>query len=141
MEQMVQDRMLAYKEDFYRYDIPELTAPTERYYVWILRKTGTYLIPESEVADSSTYEYFMGNENYYRIDTWEQEISELEEFKFLKEQRVGKNKYVLNFFEDVYKNIKNATVHKFFTTYDDAKKYAAEHVNDFDAVGWEAYPV
>lgn len=141
MEQMVNDNMLAYKEDFYNYDLPELEAPTEKHYVWIIRKTGTYLIPESEVADSNIYEYFMGSESFYKVDMENQEIKKIDEFQFLKDCRSGKKRYVLNFFEDIYKHVKNATVKKFFYTVEEARKYAAEHVEDFDAVGWDVYPV
>lgn len=76
LKNIVKANVKSYVSDFYEFDLPELNNPKERFYLWIVRTSGTYLIPRSLVVSSEVLHYWMKNAEgtgqivkYYEIDT------------------------------------------------------------------------
>lgn len=60
-----------YKYSYKTYDLPVLENPDERYYLWVVRENGTYLVPKSsvpydEVLQELSLRYDYG---FYEVDT------------------------------------------------------------------------
>ena len=60
-----------YKYSYETYDLPVFDNPDERYYLWVVRENGTYLVPKSsvpydEVLQELSLRYDYG---FYEVDT------------------------------------------------------------------------
>lgn len=59
MQEIVEKTVKSYKTDFYKYDKPQIESSDADKYIFIVRKTGTWLIDLAEVVGgvSEVYEY------------------------------------------------------------------------------------
>ncbi len=60
-----------YKYNYEAYDLPVFDNPDEKYYLWVVRENGTYLVPKSsvpydEVLQELSLRYDYG---FYEVDT------------------------------------------------------------------------
>lgn len=77
LERIVQKYVKHYQDDYYKYDLDELSSKERSdAYLWIVRTNGTNLIKKEDVATSDVARYYLENRysigqdiKFYEIDT------------------------------------------------------------------------
>lgn len=101
LERIVQKYVKHFKDDYYKYDIAELSSKDKSdKYLWIIRTCGTNLIKKDEVATSDIVQYYLANSHskgqdirFYEIDTETMHPCSIRDINSYYERCVAEHEY------------------------------------------------